>query len=1653
MNKKSVFVVIFIMLLSVPALAQELATWQQLIKKSQDAFREERNNDKAVLYAKEAVDAAIKECGENDLNVNSALENLKTYLFFAKRLDEAEPYIQHMIKIMEVNYGKDSSRVTTKMVELAENHERVGRVDDAKGLWEEILARRKREFGEDSVDATYSMCKAAKFYASIKEYDKAEKLNEKAIDILEKNHEYTRLSTHYLDMAREFDKEHKYEKEIEVLKKSIKILSSQGNDPALIMESYSMIAEAYIASGDIESARSYCFEGMTTLGDGMDHFAEDTFFNIINKIGERYVDRKELQKAKDMYNELLDIMKKKDINYANNATYCLILSLLGDILMGEGSLEEALGCYNEALRSNTSWADSEMIEKKRRDILQKLGKDEDAETSLRETIQKIEEQRGPGDKDVLARKVELQMSYEGKGDMDKVYEVFLEIVKGYKLSGLITEDKGYFYILSTTNRINAKDERKTAVKLLQYYLDEAMTMCDVLPDRFSYLMDKLFEWNMAFGNLEQNIPIGEEFIKMADEEGGFSSFVLKKKYYDELAKIYRNLGNKEKADEMKRLGEESMRALKDAGGDEPKKQDDVYDRAEKKPSEPKQPVLAPAAEEEMTGERVQELEAAAKKADEDYGAENIETAKAHEKLGDAYDIAGKFSEAIEVFKKAYEIRSAIQGPEHVDALETIRRLGYMYFRNHMYEESYASFQKIIGARDTSAEPDNKVFFRAMNDCVDVCRDMKRYDEAMTLGEKRVEMYQTQIDIDYYGYFDALEDLAFDYAQAGKYDEANTMYERASEICGNLKDTAYHYAQILNGQGLICIEKREFETAIKYITKAMNIFIEERGENDNNVAIMLSNLGRIEVKKGDYEKAIEYFMKQLAIYEKTHADDKSLSMVLSDISDAYWKMGKEDKAKEFSERATQYYEDVKDQDLDTLISLKNQEGLVASDNGENRKAIGLYKEALVLAEKKYGVNHPETTTYMSNIAFQYYESGQYDKAEELFLHVIDIETCAYGEFGKDLWSDYQNLALVYEEKEDFTNAMLYVNKALTCVEKNEGVESHRYANSLGILARFYRHLKRFPEAEPLYKKVIKLRDKTIGPVHYRTLFTIGDFIEFYKITGQFNEAIDWMEERIDRLLKAEPLEYGTIARAYNEIAEYYLFLGDLDSSVSQRKAHIDFMLQQKDRTAEWWSGIIGAYSRLASDYAVMHHYKKSITVYDEAIELAQTNKDEGEAIIVALYLAKASMEMEDQQYPETADDRIVQQNDNKIIIEEYPTLFGCPHGIRKKYYEDGTLKTEEPMYLGFSHGIRRSYYKNGKLHEEMPMFYGMRHGIARQYYPNGKLACVYTFYNGVSDGYAAYFHPNGALRASGEYDEGKQEGIIVQFYDNGKTAMEGQYSKGKPEGVWKIFYEDGTLKTEIPYKDGKTDGTVKEYGKDGKCVSDMDYKEGVMKSGVSHPRTNADEAENIYSYGDSIPIKEGVKKIEYDEGHMSSETEFKDWMQHGAAKLFYYYGEPCGELTFKCNEPDGEIVFYYDNGNVWGKAAYAKGEESADSSIYYENGKLFVDVSSAGKDQEKIDVYYWNGNRCSLITSNVGEKNVVTYHPNGKLKVEASKTQYRQFYDNGICGSEIDFTVSRTQCFDREGVLKYEFMLSEGIPMAMKRFDDKGEIVQEVRLVQ
>jgi tetratricopeptide (TPR) repeat protein len=199
-----------------------------------------------------------------------------------------------------------------------------------------------------------------------------------------------------------------------------------------------------------------------------------------------------------------------------------------------------------------------------------------------------------------------------------------------------------------------------------------------------------------------------------------------------------------------------------------------------------------------------------------------------------------------------------------------------------------------------------------------------------------------------------------------------------------------YVKKLQKEGLLWKSIGEYDKALEYYLKCLDIQLKTLGAEHTDVATTYNNIGGVWHSKCEYDKALEYYEKSLEIKLKAlGAEHPSVATSYNNIGGVWQSKGEYDKALE-------YYLKCLDIRLKTLgaehtdvATSCDSIGGVWHSKGEYDKALVYYEKSLDIILKTLGAEHPYVALTYFNMAICLELLGRKDEALNYFMESAEI----------------------------------------------------------------------------------------------------------------------------------------------------------------------------------------------------------------------------------------------------------------------------------------------------------------------------------------------------------------------------------------------------------------------------------------------------------------------------------------------------------------------------------------------------------------------------------------------------------------------------------------------------------------------------------------
>jgi tetratricopeptide (TPR) repeat protein len=228
-------------------------------------------------------------------------------------------------------------------------------------------------------------------------------------------------------------------------------------------------------------------------------------------------------------------------------------------------------------------------------------------------------------------------------------------------------------------------------------------------------------------------------------------------------------------------------------------------------------------------------------------------------------------------------------------------------------------------------------------------------------------------------------------------------------------------------------------------------------------------------------------------------------------------------------------------------LMNQAGIRWYALAEWGQAEPLYRRALAINERSYGLDHTKIATRLNNLAQLLKATNRLAEAEPLMRRALEIDERSYGPDHPDVAIDLNNLAGLFQATNRLAEAEPLYRRALAIDERSYGLDHPQVAKYLNNLAALLYAMNQLAEAEPLYRRALAIDERSYGPEHPDVARDLNNLAGLLQATNRLAQA----EPLYRRSLEIDERSYGpdhpVVATCLNNLAQLLQDTSRLDEA--------------------------------------------------------------------------------------------------------------------------------------------------------------------------------------------------------------------------------------------------------------------------------------------------------------------------------------------------------------------------------------------------------------------------------------------------------------------------------------------------------------------------
>lgn len=214
----------------------------------------------------------------------------------------------------------------------------------------------------------------------------------------------------------------------------------------------------------------------------------------------------------------------------------------------------------------------------------------------------------------------------------------------------------------------------------------------------------------------------------------------------------------------------------------------------------------------------------------------------------------------------------------------------------------------------------------------------------------------------------------------------------------------------------------------------------------------------------------------------------------------------------------------------IAQTKRELAIIYQERGDFKTYDRVAKESLDVAEKLYGPDSPNISSFVEIVANAAYTSGRMEEAINGTRRVLALRTAALGDMHTRTGYAHYNLGFILGSNQRYAEAMQHLVEAQRIWEASLGPKHPDVAYSLDAQAKVLRMQRQLRAAEPLVRRALAINEAAFGPDHPNTARSVLNLANWMRDSGRIEES----RALYDRAEKIRTTAFGADSAYVDEV---------------------------------------------------------------------------------------------------------------------------------------------------------------------------------------------------------------------------------------------------------------------------------------------------------------------------------------------------------------------------------------------------------------------------------------------------------------------------------------------------------------------------------------
>ncbi|MEO1052844.1 MAG: CHAT domain-containing tetratricopeptide repeat protein [Bacteroidota bacterium] len=279
-------------------------------------------------------------------------------------------------------------------------------------------------------------------------------------------------------------------------------------------------------------------------------------------------------------------------------------------------------------------------------------------------------------------------------------------------------------------------------------------------------------------------------------------------------------------------------------------------------------------------------------------------AAAFNNVGIIYDLQGTFSEALEYYEKALDIRIELYGEDDIDVAVSQNNIGIMYDLLGQYDLALEYHFKALAIRKKKLDKNDPYTASSYKNIAIVYKSMGSFNLALEYYQKAMSIQKTVNGPEHPLVAQLYSSIGSIYYAFKDYEKAREYHERAITINNKTLKSGHHFIGSSYGSiGDTYFEQRSYLTALGYYHRSLDIYKKHLGPTHVLTAGAMSSLAQVQIELDSIDHGLALYEQSLEISKVAlGVKHPTVAKRMYEIGNVHQELGDYDKALEKYQQA-------------------------------------------------------------------------------------------------------------------------------------------------------------------------------------------------------------------------------------------------------------------------------------------------------------------------------------------------------------------------------------------------------------------------------------------------------------------------------------------------------------------------------------------------------------------------------------------------------------------------------------------------------------------------------------------------------------------------------------------------------------------------------